>query len=191
VKADTQPSLWTRARDGEAAARDELGRLALEVAERELRVRGAAAGELEDLVQETLRSTLAYLGAADAEEPRDLRAFLKYRAWGVLSDSRKRRRLRAMETLTEEDPDLQAELPAVWSGIALEDLSRALQECTQRLPETLRAVVAARYDGERSSQESASRLGLNTSTYNVRVFRALAALKECLGRKGFAGGDAS
>src|SRR5687767_2745629 len=87
----SESDLWVRAQQGDELARERLGRLAREIAAAELARRRVGRDAAEDLVQEVARSTLAF-AARGAESPRDLQAFLKYRAWGVLSDHRKRMR---------------------------------------------------------------------------------------------------
>src|SRR5262249_18566372 len=68
---------WRSAQRGDAGARERLASLAHEIAVREMRLRGAPIDDREDLAQEAVRSTLAFLGAA-RETPKDLRAFLKF-----------------------------------------------------------------------------------------------------------------
>lgn len=181
-------SLWERARAGEPEARGALGQLAREVAERELRARRARPQELPDLVQETLRSTFAFLEQAD-EAPRELRAFLKFRAWGVLSDQRKMRR-----QPTLDDPTTLEQAPAhghaaATSGLVGAELAAALEDCLERLGPEQRQAVEMRYTGEVDADPPAAQLSIARSTLHVRVFRALEKLRECLGRKGWSAGD--
>lgn len=178
-------SLWSRARAGEARAREELAALALAAARRELAARRAPPGIVEDLAQDAVRQTLAFL-ADGGEEPRELRAFLKWRAFGVLSDWRKKERRRTMHLPAAEapaDPAAEPEraLPA--------DLAAALEDCRARLAETDRSVLALRYEGALDAAELAERLATTRNAIHVRVFRALARLRDCLEKKGWRAED--
>lgn len=156
---------------------------------REFARRAPRTADLEDLAQDAVRSTLAFL-ARCADEPKDLPAFLKFRALGVLSDRRKRMRA-ALPTVPEElarereDPS-----PSPEHALRSRQLALALVDCERTLSVEQRAVVELRYRGSLPTEAIAARLGVHRNTVNVRVFRALAALRECLGRKGFRPGDA-
>jgi RNA polymerase sigma-70 factor (ECF subfamily) len=182
--------LWARARDGDAEARERLAELTRELADSELRRRGVARAELEDLTQEVLRSTFAYL-ARQAEDPKDLRAFLKFRAWGVLSDHRKRKRTHVPIADTESVPDVASEEIGPEGGARLRQMLAALSDCTARLNQEQRIVVELRYATRLETEDIAARLTVHRNTVNVRVFRALEKLRECMGRKGFEPGDLS
>jgi RNA polymerase sigma-70 factor (ECF subfamily) len=69
------------------------------------------------------------------------------------------------------------------------DLVGALAECLHGLPEAQREVVELRYRTAQASRAIASRLGVDKSTVNVRTFRALRALRDCLTRRGFGAED--
>ena len=183
-----EASLWVRARAGDALAREELGGLAREVAERELRARGARAAELADLVQEAVRSTFAFLAEA-REEPRELRAFLKFRAWGVLSDCRKMRRHSTLADPAALDEIASPGGPALGSALAGAELSAALEDCLERLAPEQRAAVEERYERGEPQPAPPGPRALARSTLHVRVFRALEKLRDCLGRKGWSAGD--
>ena len=180
--------LWEGARAGDESARARLGELAREAASAEYERRRVELAARDDLVQESVRSTLAYL-ARGGEPPRELRAFLKYRAWGVLSDHRKR--MRTALPVTELEPG--AEPAAAGAGPEARamrgQLASALAECVARLNTEQRETVGLRYAGRLESDAIAARLGVHRNTVHVRVFRALAQLRECLARKGFAAED--
>jgi RNA polymerase sigma factor (sigma-70 family) len=179
--------LWCSAQRGDGGAREQLARLAHEIAAREMRSRGAPIDDRDDLVQESVRSTLAYLGAA-REAPKDLRAFLKFRAWGVLSDHRKKMRARPAQPEIEHDAE-DASGAAPESSVDLAELRSALADCRSHLSEDQRVVLAMRYDGHLEADAIASELAEHRNTVHVRVFRALASLRECMARKGFGAGD--
>jgi RNA polymerase sigma factor (sigma-70 family) len=186
--ASADESLWANARSGDAVARERIAGLAREIAARELRARRARPADVDDLVQEAVRSTLAFLEAR-GEAPKELRAFLKFRAWGVLSDHRKRRRRHPMETRTHEDLDRPAQGPSPAATASALQVKDALDDCRTRLSPEQRAVLSLRYDEHLETDAIVARTGANRSTVHVRVFRALQSLRECLGRKGFDAGD--
>jgi RNA polymerase sigma factor (sigma-70 family) len=180
--------LWRAARAGDAQARSQLAELALEIATRELRVRRSLPGDVEDLAQETVRQTLDVLSRT-AEEPRDLRGFLKYRAWGVLSDRRKKKRVdrSSIDEANAPEPAVAGRGPV---GHALERaLLDALSDCRKRLGSELGSVLRLRFEAQRETHEIADELDVHRNTIRVRVFRALAQLHDCLTSKGFDAGD--
>ncbi len=180
-------SAWEAARRGDVTARDELARLGHAIALRELKLRRVAPADTEDLAQEAVRSFLVYL-VGPGETPAEIRAFLKWRTLGVLSDHRKRRRARVMET-SQHDPEELTLEPAVQgrgpvAAAVAEQVRDALADCRSRLGADMRAVLALRYDGGLDAGAIADRLGVTRNAIHVRTFRALAALRECLLRKG-------
>lgn len=175
--------LWTLAREGHAASREELCRLAHEIAERELRRRGVRSVELADLAQECVRSTLANLAAQPAP-PAQLRPYLKFRAWGVLSDHRKRARSRPPDPRSPESDARPDPGPGPAQRCGDEELARALAECSAALDPALRAVIELRYDARRGTEAIARELGIHRNTVHVRLFRALEHLRKCLDRVG-------
>ncbi|NUP95042.1 MAG: sigma-70 family RNA polymerase sigma factor [Planctomycetaceae bacterium] len=173
---------WSALVRGDPGARERLAKQAHAVASAELARRGAPLAAREDLVQEVVRSTLAY-AARGGPAPKDLATFLKFRSWGVLSDHRKRlRRAPPMLSPTTELPDNDRGPERV---AELGQLRRALAECVERLSPEQRSAVVLRYQRQLDSTTIAAELGLHRNTLHVRVFRALAALRECLARKGF------
>lgn len=182
--SNQEVQLWERARGGDPAAAEELSQRALTAARAALRRRGAGSGDLEDLAQEAVRSTLAFLERG-GEAPRDLSAFLKFRAWGVLSDYRKKMRTTPVESAAPPLADPAGREPSPESQVHRSQLREALADCMGRLKPELRAVVDLRYTSRLEGVEIARRLDLHRNTVNVRVFRALVALRECLARKGY------
>lgn len=184
MTADSEPGNgdWNALVRGDPGARERLATLAHSVALAELARRGAPSGAREDLAQEVVRSTLAY-AARGGPAPKDLATFLKFRSWGVLSDHRKRlRRAPPMQSSTEELPGTSRSPERV---AELGQLRRALADCVARLSEEQRSAVELRYQRQLDSAQIVSELGVHRNTLHVRVFRALAALRECLARKGF------
>ena len=118
-----------------------------------------------------------------------MRAFLKFRAWGVLSDQRKMRRHPTLDDPTAlEQAPARGHAPA-GSGLAGAELASALEDCLERLGPEQRQAVEMRYSGELDAESGAAQLAIARSTLHVRVFRALEKLRECLGRKGWSAGD--
>lgn len=173
---------WEALVRGELRARERLATFAHAVALVELARRGAALAAREDLAQEVVRSTLAF-AARGGPAPKDLATFLKFRSWGVLSDHRKRqRRAPPMQSSTTELPGRDRSPERV---AELGQLRGALADCVARLSKEQRSVVELRYQRQLETTQIAAELGLHRNTLHVRVFRALAALRECLARKGF------
>lgn len=175
--------LWRRVHESDLGARGELASLAARIGRSELERRGAARGDLEDLTQEIVRSTLAYVERG-GPAPKDLAAFLKYRAWGVLSDHRKRLRARPMEheDFSLRDPAASGDGPA--ARAERRQTLAALADCRSRLAAEQRTTIELRYVEGLEGAEIAERLGVHRNTVHVRVHRALIALRECLERKG-------
>ncbi len=182
-------ALWSGARE-RGPEREQLAQLALLAARSELARRGAPSEELEDLAQEAVRSTLAYI-ARGAPPPRDLSAFLKYRAWGVLSDFRKRQRARPVPDSAAllDPPSDPSRGPR--ESLARRQLLAALAECRTRLNDEQRSTLELRYEAGLEGEAIAARLGVHRNTVHVRVHRALIALRECLQRKGLVEEDLS
>jgi RNA polymerase sigma factor (sigma-70 family) len=179
--------LWRRAAAGEAQALTDLASLARRIGWAELERKRAESHALEDLVQEVVRSTLAFVArlGGSGEEPRDLRAFLKFRAWGVLSDHRKHMRVALPQVDAELAPERAAREPSPERAASRAQLVRALFECKEKLGDEQRVTLELRYAGHKEADEIARELGLHRNTVHVRVFRALAQLRDCLTRKGF------
>lgn len=186
--AHDEALVWAQAA-APGPAREQLASLASKIALGELSRRRAPPAELEDLAQEAVRSTLAFVGRG-APAPRDLEAFLKYRAWGVLSDYRKR--LRAQPVLTTREPSLEPRDPARGPRETSQrrQLIDALADCRAALTPEQRETIELRYLAGLEGEAIAARLGVHRNTVHVRVHRALIALRECLERKGLAREDA-
>ncbi len=186
--ADSQ--LWARATAGNDPARAELAELACSIAQSELARRGVRAADLADLVQEAQRTTFAFL-SRNPPAPKDLCTFLKYRAWGVLSDHRKKMRASKLDYRDDLEPLLRerggaSQSPDAGAG---EEIAGALAECRRRLPAELASVLSLRYDAELDGESMQRRLGVHRNTIHVRVFRALEKLRECMTVKGYGAED--
>jgi RNA polymerase sigma factor (sigma-70 family) len=176
---------------GDQTAREQLAQLALSIARSTLLRRGVSGGELADLVQEAQRTTFSFL-ARNPSPPKDLGAFLKYRAWGVLSDYRKKMRASRLDYRSDLDPTLQR--PAGPGAITRDplrarEMASALADCRRRLPQELGRVLGLRYDAELATEAIQRRLGVHRNTIHVRVFRALEQMRNCMSAKGFGAED--
>ena len=183
--------LWALAATGDAPARERLAQVALAVARSELQRRGVPATDLPDLIQEAQRTTFAFL-ARNPSPPKDLGTFLKYRAWGVLSDHRKKLRSSRLDYRHELEADMRpisSATTAPRDALRLRELASALAECRRRLPAELGRVLLMRYDSELGTDAIQHKLGVHRNTIHVRVFRALEQLRACLGAKGFGAED--
>ncbi len=188
AKPQTTPEgeLWARASAGDDLARAELAELALSIARSELARRGVRAADLPDLVQEAQRTTFAFL-SRNPPAPKDLCTFLKYRAWGVLSDHRKKMRASKLDYRDDLEPLLRERDSAIQSHDrgSGEEVAGALADCRRRLPAELASVLSLRYDSELDGKSMQRQLGVHRNTIHVRVFRALERLRECMVVKGY------
>lgn len=175
--------LWRGAAVRQPGPREKLCARVAKVAGAELVRRGAPWGSLDDLLQEAQRTVLAFI-ERNPLPPRDLDAFLKYRAWGVLSDHRKRMRNSPITPTADFVPPA-SRARAVEADLSRQDLERALGECRGQLPSELRRVLELRYASSLDGESMGRRLGVHRNTIHVRVFRALQRLRECLTARGF------
>jgi RNA polymerase sigma factor (sigma-70 family) len=178
--------LWALASQGDSRARERLAEVALAATRAELARRGIRGMELADLVQEAQRTTFAFL-ARNPVPPKDLWTFLKYRAWGVLSDHRKKMRASPLEHPSDLEPALRLvpEERQAADPLRAQELGSALADCRRRLPAELGRVLAMRYDSELATEGIQRRLGVHRNTIHVRIFRALERLRGCMDEKGF------
>ena len=179
--------LWVRAHGGDELARARLAEIAISATRGELARRGVQGAELADLVQEAQRTTFAFL-ARNSAPPKDLWTFLKYRAWGVLSDQRKKMRASPLDYRDDLEPLLRhrpGEKQAVGDGLRSREIGAALAECRRKLSPELGRVLALRYDAGLATEGIQQRLGVHRNTIHVRVFRALERMRDCMGAKGF------
>ena len=186
TSAALDAQLWVRASGGDAAARTELAELALAATRAELSRRGVQGSVLADLLQEAQRTTFAFL-ARNPLPPKDLWTFLKYRAWGVLSDHRKKMRASPLDYQGDLEPLLRKRPVdrSVGDALRSKEIAAALADCRRKLPPELGRVLAMRYDSGLATEGIQHRLGVHRNTIHVRVFRALERMRECMGAKGF------
>jgi RNA polymerase sigma-70 factor (ECF subfamily) len=142
-------------------------------------------GTADDLVQEVFR--IAFVKRDSFEAGRSFGAWLRGIARNVV--------LRHIEQsyrepilLTEESLDVfeqaaaQAEA-SVLSPDARERRYVFLSECLEALGRRARQLIEMRYTREESAATMAEQLGMSVSAVNVGVFRARAALADCITRK--------
>jgi len=184
--SESDAQMWSKAAAGDEAARARLAAVAISASRSELGRRGVQGPEMADLIQEAQRTTFAFL-SRNSVPPKDLWTFLKYRAWGVLSDYRKKMRTAQLDYRDDLEPLLNKRPTesSVGEGLRTGEIGAALADCRRRLPPELARVLAMRYDSGLASDAIQQRLGVHRNTIHVRVFRALERMRECMGAKGF------
>lgn len=142
-------------------------------------------GAADDLVQEVFR--IAFVKRDSFEAGRSFGAWLRGIARNVA--------LRHIEQsyrepilLTEESLDVfeQAAAQAEASDVSPDARERRyvfLSECLEALGRRARQLIDMRYTQEESAATMAEQLGMSVSAVNVGVFRARAALADCITRK--------
>lgn len=95
----------------------------------------------------------------------------------------------AHNTLSVEEHEPASGAPGPEEHARAGQLQHALADCRRRLNLDQRHVLELRYDALLETETIAERLSVHRNTINVRVFRALANLRECMTRKGFGAGD--
>ena len=161
--------LLARIRRGDRAAFDALVRKYIDriasVAARGLRDRHEAL----DVAQEVF--TLAWSALRTWREGGQVFSWLYRTTLNLVSHRRRRQgRVRTVETL----PERSARDPEP------DELSEALREALDTLPERQRDVFILRHEAGLPLSEVAARLGLAEGTVKIHLFRALAALRDRL-----------
>ncbi len=132
-----------------------------------------------DLVQETALVLFRRFGEYDGQRP-----FLswalgvaKFQVLGLHRDS-----ARSFVTF---DSELFDQFTEVWTEFAptANEQAAALEVCLERLPARPRQLVRLRYDEERSSEEIAGLLGMNSAAVRVALQRIREQLRECIERR--------
>lgn len=180
------PDCWAAAREGDPGAREYLVRRAASVAGAMLQSRKDLAHVHEDLAQEAGLSMLGYLGR-NAQPPRELTHFLRWRVRGVISAYRKRNRRPAPQPLVQEPPDRTRDGPS--NRLTARDLGRVLSECRAVLKPRHQQLLALRYDEQLSISEIADRTGARENTVSVWLTRAARALAQTLRKRGVSQAD--
>jgi RNA polymerase sigma factor (sigma-70 family) len=98
---------------------------------------------------------------------------------------RRSRRWRRILQTTQQVPDCATVPPA--TPVEDREFANALEECLRRLNPEGQAVLVLRYIEGLSFGEAAAVVGVNEGALRVRTTRALARLRGCLKKKGFAG----
>jgi len=179
--AGDDDALWCSLRDGVPEAYRELERLVRATCSPVFRREGASRALVEALLQDVLVSVWTF-SKGRAEAPANLGAFLYWRARGVWS--------RHFLAWRRSDPGpIEEVLVSRATGepldaLALDELARALEECSRSLGEPYLEVWRARHDEGLDPGETASRLGLARSQVAVLLHRARKRIAACLERKG-------
>lgn len=180
--------LWKRAQGGEAGAQDALFEIVDATLRRELRARRAPAQELDQLAQRGAESVLKFLHSG-GEVRSNLSAFLKARAWGVLSDHRRALRTAARARAVEDVPEPMTQEPEPDARIRRAELVLAFRACVSRLDEKLGETFRMRYERGLETKAIAELEQIQHDTVHVRLFRARTQVRDCLSARGFDEGD--
>lgn len=143
----------------------------------------ADAATVEDLAHEVFITAFMKLG--DYRPGTDFRAWLKAIARNVaLSERRRWARQQKMERNYRRALDdlMERALADVADQLGPEVLD-SLRGCVDGLAEPARAVVVAYYFEDRDVADIAARAGRTASWVKIVLFRARAALAQCLGRR--------
>jgi RNA polymerase sigma-70 factor (ECF subfamily) len=131
-----------------------------------------------DLVQQVLLTTLERLRAGKLREPERIASFVLGMCRMVVLEIRRgtRRRETLLATWGDTPEAIDAPEPLEFDG-------DRLAACLQALAERARTVVVLTFFADRSADEVAKELGLAAGNVRVIRHRALAKLRECMGRE--------
>lgn len=133
-----------------------------------------------DLTQEAL--VTAFQKLATFEPSRDFPAWVR----GILRNKwRELAKLRKCESLSDEVLEAIEAQHSLWQHSQQEAVEKnalfvKLEGCLGKLPEQLRSAVDSTYFESRTSEEAATRLGMNAAALRKRLERARTALRLCL-----------
>lgn len=148
-----------------------------------LRARGAGPQEVADLLQEVLVGIWRFAEHRD-EEPRNLDAFLHWRARGVWSNWRRHRAARPSGAALEEIQE-SPESAEPQDTLVLQELDLALERCRRRLQGKYADVWTARYDLGLDTDASARKLATTKARVAVLLHRARRLLEDCMRSEGW------
>lgn len=181
---ESTADLLSRARDGDAPARDALFRRYLPIlqtwAHGRLPLYARGPGDTDDLVQITLVRALARL---DTFEPRREGAFLAYLRRILLNSMRDqlRRSRIAPEHAGELPPNLADQKPSLLEEAIGREAVERYEDALARLSPIQREAVILRVEFGWSHQEIASAIGCaSANAARMRVTRSLARLAEII-----------
>lgn len=140
-------------------------------------------GERDRLLQDVLVSVWEFAGKQN-EAPRNLRAFLKWRARGVLSVFRRELGARSREDSIEIDMPLADGSSRPLDHIVVEEMTHTFKQCREQLTPAFAAVWDARYERGLDAPATAKALDIKIGLVAVRLHRAKDALMDCLRSNG-------
>jgi RNA polymerase sigma factor (sigma-70 family) len=181
-----EATVWMHLRDTGGSGGGEDRRQAIEeLRSRVARIAARLVGrdlEVEDIVQETLASTLRYARGRPGP-PQHLNGFLRFRILHVL-----RQALAGVHPGLQLDEERVLELARVITrpteALEEEELLVALAECVSELTGPRADAWRCTYDRGLSPRAAAEALGIAVNALHVRLCHARAAVLECLKRKG-------
>ncbi|MFT5050604.1 MAG: RNA polymerase sigma-70 factor (ECF subfamily) [Chlamydiales bacterium] len=175
--------LWIGVCEQREGAFERLQALIREVCSMVFRHSMVPNNERERLLQDVLVSVWEFAGKQN-EAPRNLRAFLKWRARGVLSVLRRELQARRREDPVDSEMPIADENALPLDSVVADEMTHSFQLCRNRLTPVLAAVWDARYERHLDPAATAEELGIPAGTVAVRLHRAKDALMECLRGKG-------
>ena len=176
--------LWERGRCGDAPSIEELMRLAAEEAHELLRRKGVPEAERDDLVAEIQLDTLRSLRDA-RKEPRNVRAFLYFRARAALT---RHWRLRGRVARAEGGAWLD-ETPTgardQAEGLHERAMIASYERCVRELPEPQQRIYRMLVEERLCQRQIADRLAKSEGWVHRRLSEARERVSLCLRREGF------
>ncbi|MFT7485787.1 MAG: RNA polymerase sigma factor (sigma-70 family) [Candidatus Paceibacteria bacterium] len=179
----TNDTLWQEICDQQESAFTRLESLVTEVCGVVFRHPMVPPGERERLLQDVLVSVWEFAGK-QKESPRNLRAFLKWRARGVLTTFRRELQSTRRNSSIQIDFPLPDGSTRQIDEAVMKELSETFRLCREELQGGHREIWEARYERDLDPSQTAEELGIELGAVAVRLHRAKDLLMQCLQKKG-------
>lgn len=176
-------TLWSEICAQREGAFERLEVLVKEVCSVVFRPSVVPSAERERLLQDVLVSVWEFAGKQN-EQPRNLRAFLQWRARGVLSTFRRELQARDRQSPMEVDIPIPGGGTRQLDEVLMREMNASFEACRERLSPIYAAVWGARFERDLDPRATAAELGIDVSAVAVRLHRAKDLLMECLKRSG-------